>query len=276
MSYRLEQMLEPGERVIFRDRMGWRGILTRLLRFSPLLLGVCALGVALKDGDPEGLIYIFTPVIMVALLNRGSEVIVTESRILSREAWVGPRKVTAIDLADVGEVVTISEAVALRDRGGALVQLASVPKPEGLAAAIVSQTGVRAPKPPTGRVRSWTLAAAQFVVFIFLIMLMGGYVAADRYLSFMDVAWLPVYFVILGYFLAFVLAIWLAFFVGFILGMLLFALPMRFCLSSKEARAFFNPEEESILGAPRWLSSLFELPVIVAKHFASLLYGERL
>ena len=210
------------------------------------------------------------------MLNRGSEVIVTESRILSREAGFCSREVTAIDLADVVEVLSITEAVALRDRGGALVQLSSVPEPEGLAAAIVSRTGVRAPKPPTGRVRSWTLAAAQFVIFICLLVLFGGYVAADRYLSFEDVAWLPVYVVILGYFLAFVLAIWLAFFVGFILGMLLFALPMRFCLSSKEARAFFNPEEESILGAPRWLSSLFELPVIVAKHFASLLYGERL
>ncbi len=271
MTSKLERMIQPGETMVFRTRMGWGRTLGSFFKSALLLAGVGGI-FFWYSGNPSFFFIVMFSVLPSFFSLHGSEALVTDMRVLHRTGLFKP-KVTELPLWHIQNLERVTGYVTLRDRAGLEIHLHSVPDSEGLAEAIVAQTGVPAPRPAQGRVKSWDEIGAFFGIGCGLAMLTLLYVALDRFSGMDTLGWDdPLFFLLLFLLLPGVV---LALTLGFIAAMVLIVLAMRFFLSVEEARAFFNPEERLATG-PKWALAAAHLPTWIGRRLASLLYGERI
>lgn len=267
MASKLERMIQPGERVVFRTRMSWRHFLGLLVKFAPVVVGIGVLEFW-YSGRPSIFLGVLCGAVLLGVWIYGNEAVVTDRRVLHKTR----HSVTEIPFWHIQELVRVTEYYGtLRDRSGLEVHLQFVPDFEGLAEAIVAQAGVPAPKPARGRVRSWGVFGTYFAISCGFVMVFLSYVAFDQVLfDGLDIGLFLLFFPVYLFGLPFALVI------GFMVGQMSLVPVMRLFLGVEEARTFFNLVEENTADKRNWAAFVNYVPYRFARCFASLLYGARL
>ena len=268
MAGKLDRLLQPDERVAFRTRQGWRRTGLTVALGLALSTGLWGAFSWLGGSEQQALqTMLLTALLTVALTRYGGETLVTDMRVLHRAGFLRPRTLE-IPLWHIARLERVSGYLTLRGRTGETWHLDSVPKLEDLAAAIVTEAGVPAPKPPSPRIRAWRRAGGFFCIAcglgaLFLLIVAGAVAIAMGWL-----AAVPYYLVHLSALPAFPAAILL----GIGAGQILVTLAMGRFLSAAEAREFFAAAGQD--ERPKWLSIPGRLPFAAARRVATFLYEE--
>lgn len=260
----IDDFLEPGERVVYRSRMGfvqtfWR-ILLVIVLIAMISLAVTAKGHSVWDGIAFGSAGM-VPLSMSIWDMFGAEAVLTDSRLLFKKRLID--KVTPIPLAWIKVLRPGGVRLTVYGRSGAEFLLGYVPNPERLALAIKAATGADSPPILTGKLKAWSMidygiiAACLLLSIVVLPALMG--VLAG-------LAW-PLKL------LAGLAILILAAAAAMIVAELLGAALMRPFLTAAEAETFFDARipPRRLRRCPLPLLSHFR----IARRFAGLLYGTR-
>ncbi len=287
MASKLERMVQPGERILFRSPPKYRqaGLLAAV-GVGGAGLTALALGYASDDGWRAELgTGLLTGLSGLAglVVGFGAEAVLTDMRLIYRS---GPLSRTVeIPLWHIAELQQIKGFVTLRDRAGAATQLMHLADPEGLGRAILAETAVPGPAEADGPLKAWqengftTAVAAGVIVLstVGLAAMAAVFLQVDRQSLLEGVRGLEQsdgLFAVLAVVVATgILAVTAVELVGgALLGAYGFAVAMRLRLSAAEARQVFDFAMQA--QAPHPMQRLLRRPLGLARRFAARLYGE--
>ncbi len=275
MGRRLDKLIRPGERVVYRTRRTLAHLALPWIALAPFAAAWWA-ALSWYQGDwavdPNKIVPVVALWLIVTVDRWGAAALVTDRRVLHRGGLIKPH-VEEIPLGHIERLERVTFWITIRRRSGEQAHITSVADTRGLAAAIVAETGVPAPAARKPKVKRWSdfsewfgLAAGFGGVFL-------AYVLIDR-----SVDWGGLDFAV-SFALVFALlpAFPLALSIGYGLGIVAFTPLLRLVLTADEARQLFNPEERAEI--PPWLV-LFAIPAAlltgIARVLATILYRQRI
>lgn len=276
MVWRLKRRLWPGERIVYRAGIGLKEMLYFAAVVAAAYVGTSFL---MNSGDPILNEYVGSAIglyIVLVLIYAGSDVVVTDRRILFRRSFVQP-SIVALPHWKISRAEVFSGHLYLTDRSGERHKLGLAPNHYRLAEAITNEIGIFLSALPSSTARRWING----ISLLMLLGLVGGmYAFAQGFGAIFDlvtemnasspndIGWPGrVLLVIVFFGGAFV-----AMAVGSTFGGLAAVAMMRPCLSATDARAVFD----TFLPGPTAPSADpgFVLHIRLVRRFACRLYGQ--
>ncbi len=298
MVGKLDRMIQPGERVVFRTRMGWRRVLWSV-GVGAALAGGWHIAFAWAGAETASSAGYLMGLVVAGLMlfSIGTEGVVTDLRVLHKSGLIRP-EVVELPLWHIERLEHVDDhAVMLRDRAGAETMLHALADGPGFAAAILAETGGPGPEEPEmpAKVKAWARFLGYYPVYCGLGLTLLGMAAVTH--GIVDLHGLEndhrsisvdlgapyelvmIMVMIMGLLLGTVVAVFIACLaVGGTVGMVLLMPAMRLALTVEEARALLVPAKgdgEDGEKPRSWFAWLDRMPLWAARRTASLLYGER-
>lgn len=283
MADKLEDRLDPNEKILFHARYSLVQAIERALVFAIVLFAVLR-GASWLFGEYGGvsgeLILNTFLSIGVAIRMRVAAVLVTDHRVLLRMGLWRPR-IVEIALTDIARadfapgIFGFGDSVNIRKLNYEKIEILLVPRLEDLRDAILTQKGQTVPPKVNRKIKN---SLSLMMMFTIGFGLLGIAAFGFAFISMIDSAesmtgFSAVVIILLVMFL-FIPLMLVALILGFIVGITLFLTLARFHLSPAETKELICMDDGSSRGA--WMETLNRWCVGYLEGIASFLYGQRI